>query len=173
MPTRPAQVPLPSGSTAVAATLGVSVLVAAAGASAAGAAVSLSTGAGFSGSVPSVVGSSIHRTIVPSEYVCSALNTTCGTFGSGPSDTSNSWNWPGLMVASALAVQVIFVTASVIGVPCASIGWASFDLTAAMVQPATGLSDTEANGVSAGRLTSTLVVPAVSDSFGTRNVTLA
>jgi len=42
------------------------------------------------------------------------LNTSLSFSGSGPADTSNSWNWPGLMAASAAAVQVILVIASVI-----------------------------------------------------------
>jgi len=42
--------------------------------------------------------------------------------GSGPSETSNSWNWPGLIAAPGCAVQVIFETASVISAPSVSIG---------------------------------------------------
>src|SRR6185312_4141973 len=57
--------------------------------------VRVSTGAGWSGSgCPATVGS-IHRTTDPSEYVWSALNVIVDPFGSGPSDTGNSWNWPG------------------------------------------------------------------------------
>jgi hypothetical protein len=121
--------------------------------------------------VSSVEGSSIHRTTLPSEYVCSALKTNRPAAGSGPSDTSNSWNWPGLTAAPVLAVHVIFETVSVISASCTLIGVASLDRTATASQPGTGLTETEATGASAGRFTSILVVSALSVSFGTRNVT--
>src|SRR5262249_9066379 len=108
-------------------------------------AASFSTGAGCSGSAPPE-GSSIHRTISPSEYVCSALNTSWLTFGSGPSETSNSWNCPGLMAEAASAVQVIFVIASVTSPSSVLSGVASLVFSGLAVHPFRGLTDTDAIG---------------------------
>src|SRR5689334_13500288 len=92
--------------------------------------------------------------------------------GSGPSDTSNSWNCEGLMTAPGSAVHVILVIASVISPSSDLIGVESFVVSVVAVQPATGRSDTDAIGVSGGRFTSTFVVFALSVSFGTRKATL-
>ena len=98
---------------------------------------------------------------------------TWSTSGSGPSETSNSWNWPGLISAPAVAVQVIFVMASVISSPSSVLmGVASLVFSVTPFHPASGLSETDAIGVSVGRLTSSLVVEAVSLSLGTRKATL-
>ena len=93
-------------------------------------------------------------------------------FGSGPSETSNSWNWPGLITEPASAVQVIFVTASVMSPSSDLIGVASLVFSVTAVQPGSGLVETDAIGWSAGRVTSSLVVFALSFSLGTRKVTL-
>jgi hypothetical protein len=50
---------------------------------------------------------------------------------------------------------------------------ASLAFSATAVQPGIGRTDTDANGVSLGRFTSSLVVAAVSLSVGTLNVTVA
>ena len=56
---------------------------------------SVSVGAGCSASVPSVGSASIQRTVSPLEYVCTALNWSESTSGSGPIDTGNRWKLPG------------------------------------------------------------------------------
>jgi hypothetical protein len=79
-----------------------------------------------------------------------------------------------IAVSAALAVHVIFVTASVTVSPSlVLIGVASLLVSVVAVHPGTGMIDTEAIGLSAGRLTSSLVVEAVSLSVGTRNATRA
>src|SRR5262249_24113549 len=109
---------------------------------------SFTVGAGCSGSLPSEAGSSIQRTPSPSEYVCNTLNTILSTSGNGPTDTSNSWNWPTWIAVSGLfAVHTIFVTASVTSPSSLLIGLSSFDLVATAVQPGVGLTATEAIGV--------------------------
>src|SRR5690606_20333444 len=92
--------------------------------------------------------------------------------GRGPSDTSNSWNSPGLISAPALAVQVIFEVTSVTGAPCTSMGVSRVVFSVTAVQPAVGLTETEAMGASGGRKTSSLTVDALARSFGTRKATL-
>ncbi len=54
-----------------------------------------------------------------------------------------------------------------------STGLSSFVVTTFAVQPGTGWYETELKGWSAGRSTTTLVVDAVADSVGTRNVRTA
>ncbi len=129
----------------------------------------MSTGAGFSGSSAPGAGSSIHRETLPSEYVWSTLNTMVSTCGSGPIDTGNSWNSPGLTPPLGAAVKVSFDTASVSWLPCTSIGGSTLRFSTATVQPGTGMVETEPTGALSGRFTSTLTVDAVSLSFGTRN----
>ncbi len=91
--------------------------------------------------------------------------------GSGPIETGNSWNSPGLIPAPAAAVKVSLPTTSVTWLPCTFSGVASLRFSTATVQPGTGMVDTDATGASSGRFTSSLTVDAVSLSFGTRNAT--
>ena len=131
--------------------------------------VRASTGAGCSGSAPPSFASSFQETTSPPEYVWSALNTSVSvSVGSGPSEASNSWNWPGSIFPP---VQVIFVTALLISPSSVFTGVGSFVLSALTVQPGTGLTDTNAIGWSVGSSMTTLVVEASSRSLGTRNVT--
>jgi len=68
----------------------------------------------------------------------------------------------------SVAVQVTFVTASVICLPCMLSGLASLLFVTATAQPSTGCGITDASGWSAGKVTSSLTVEASSRSFGTR-----
>jgi hypothetical protein len=77
-----------------------------------------------------------------------------------------------LIALFALAFHVILTIASVMSPSSLLIGVASFIVSVVAVQPSSGLSDTDAIGVSVGRFTSNAVVLAVSFSFGTRNATL-
>src|SRR5689334_14019561 len=71
--------------------------------------------------------------------------------------TAKSWNWPALMAASGdVAVHVTFV-----GGPSSTL----------IVQPGTGLTLASSTLGAAGKSTSTLVVVALSSSFGTRKLT--
>src|SRR5689334_7597648 len=83
---------------------------------------------------------------------------------------SNSWNWPGLMAASGVAVQTILVTPSVISPSSVLIGVGSVPFVTSAVHPATGFTDTEATGAFVGRFTSSATVLALAFSLGTRNV---
>ena len=56
-----------------------------------------------------------------------------------------------------------------IWLPCTSIGGSTLRFSVATVHPGTGIVDTEPTGAFSGSTTSTLVVDAVSLSFGTRN----
>jgi hypothetical protein len=91
--------------------------------------------------------------------------------GSGPALMEKDWYSPGLMPAPGPAVQVISLTASVIVAPSASTGGFSVLVVVVAVQPGTGLTLTNASGVSVGDCTRRLVVEAVSLSVGTRKVT--
>ncbi len=91
--------------------------------------------------------------------------------GSGPSETRNSWNWPGATFTPASAVQVILATASLTSLPWTLIGLSSLAFSTVEVQPGSGWVRTEASGWSSGRLTSSFTVPAASFSFGTRKST--
>src|ERR687889_1893953 len=91
--------------------------------------------------------------------------------GSGPSDSGNSRNSPGPMRVPGFAVQVTVRTASVIVPSSVVTGGLSGALATFAVQPATGVMRTPVIGWSAGRVTSSLTVPAVSDSLGTRSDT--
>src|SRR6478735_777557 len=73
---------------------------------------------------------------------------------------------------SASAVHVTEVTASLMVVLPSVTGVGSVVLVDVAVQPGTSLTDRKANGCSAGMVTVTAVVPAVSDSVGTRKVSL-
>ncbi len=87
-------------------------------------------------------------------------------------ETANFWKKPGSMPLP-VAVQVILLTASSIFWPCSSIGSSSSALVIFAVQPAMGSGRAEASGWSAGKLTSSFTVLAVSLSFGTRKSTTA
>ncbi len=87
-------------------------------------------------------------------------------------ETGNFWKKPALM-PSPSAVQVTLVTASEIFSPCISSGLSSLDLVTLMSQPGTGSGMTEASGWSVGKLTSSLVVEALSRSLGTLKSTTA
>src|SRR5690606_8862872 len=131
------------------------------------------TGAGWSGSSCPFCGTSIQRTTSLLEYVCRALKTRSSAFsGRVPTDTGNFWKKPGSM-PSPSAVQVTLVTASSIFLPCISRGLSSLDLVTFTSQPATGWGITEASGCSVGKVTSTLVVEALSRSLGTLKLTTA
>src|SRR6478752_9932109 len=92
--------------------------------------------------------------------------------GTGPAEMSNSPNLPGPICVPGSAVHVTEVTASLIVVLPSVTGVGSVVLVATAVQPGTSFTDRKANGCSAGRVTVTAVVPAVSDSVGTRKVSL-
>jgi hypothetical protein len=101
------------------------------------------------------------------EYVCSALKvSSSASSGRVPTETGNFWKKPGLTPPS-FAVHVILETASLIFSPCISIGLASLDLVTLMSQPSIGSGMAEASGWSVGKLTSSLVVEALSRSLGT------
>lgn len=70
-----------------------------------------------------------------------------------------------------MAVQDTDNGASVMVAPFTLTGWGNAPLTTSAVQPGTGFTRTDVNGVSVGRLTSIFVVVAVFDSLGTLNVT--
>jgi hypothetical protein len=55
--------------------------------------------------------------------------------------------------------------------PSPRTGWGNAPLTTSAVQPGTGFTRTDVNGVSVGRSTSIFVVVAVFDSLGTLKVT--
>src|SRR6478735_1994396 len=95
-----------------------------------------------------------------------------GTSGTGPAEMSNSPNSPGPIWVPGSAVQVTEVTASLIVVSPSVTGAGNVVLVGVTVQPGTALTETKANGWSVGMVTVTAVVPAVGDSFGTRNVSL-
>src|SRR6185312_2001063 len=89
--------------------------------------------------------------------------------GSGPIETSNSWNWPGAIVPP---LQVIVETAFVISPSSDLSGVASLASVTLTVQPGVGRTETEVIGWSDGRWTSSFVVSAPCCSLGTRNDTL-
>src|SRR5687767_15221616 len=93
--------------------------------------------------------------------------------GSVPSETKNSWYSLIPIFTPGSAVQVIVLNASVISLPPTVTGLSSLPLTTSDFQPASGLVRTDVSGVSCGSVTSTLVVPALSRSFGTRNANVA
>ena len=80
------------------------------------AATAVKTGAGCSGSAAPGAWRCTHRTVVPSEYVCTAGNTSSPP-GSGPAETAKFWYSPGLMPAPGLAVHVTVRGALVSVVP--------------------------------------------------------
>src|ERR1700754_1603006 len=88
--------------------------------------------------------------------------------GSGPSDSGKSTNSPGAIRTPGSAVHVTVRTASVIDRPWLSTGGFTGALVIVAVQPGRGVVRTEVIGWSAGRVTSSFTVPAVSDSLGTR-----
>ena len=90
--------------------------------------------------------------------------------GSGPTDSGKSTYWPGPIRVPGWAVHVTVVTAWVIWAPSRSIGWGSTPLVTTASQPGWGVVRAEVIGWSTGKVTSTFVVPAVSDSLGTRKV---
>lgn len=141
------------------------------------AAVSLRTGAGLSGSSAPSFCSSIQRTTSLLSYVWMALNTSwSASSGSWPTESGNCWNWPGRMPRSFLlpsADQVTLETASLILLPWTSSGLASLLLVTTIFQPGTGCGITEASGWSVGKLTSSLVVEALSRSLGTLKLIVA
>ena len=129
---------------------------------------SLSTGAGNSGSGPPLGVSSIQRTTVPSEYVCTTLNSIDFVFvGSGPAEIVKSWNSPG---AIAPPDHVSFDTASVIVPSSVLIGFASVVVSADHVHPGIGCTLTNAIGLSVGNVTSSFTVLAVLLSLGTEKL---
>lgn len=131
------------------------------------------TGAGFSGSSAPSFCTSIQRTTSLLEYVWIALKTMSSAFsGRAPKETGNCWMKPGSMPLSS-AVQVTLETASEICRPCTSRGLASLLLVTVIFQPSTFCGITEESGASAGKLTSSWVVEALSRSFGTRKLTRA
>ncbi|CAM5644408.1 hypothetical protein SVIOM342S_06927 [Streptomyces violaceorubidus] len=65
------------------------------------------------------------------------------------------------------------MTTSVICLPCDSSGLAGLALVTSAFQPGTGCGMTDASGWSAGKLTSSLVVEALSRSLGTLKSTTA
>ena len=93
--------------------------------------------------------------------------------GSGPALIANSWYWSGAIAEPGLAVQVTTCGAVVSVVPETSTGLGSLASVTTALHPGTGRVETELSGVSCGRVTTTLVVEAVGDSFGTRNVSWA
>src|SRR5919112_873027 len=93
--------------------------------------------------------------------------------GSGPTETSNSSNWPGAILVLPRAVQVIRDTASVILRSPDSTGLASLLRVTVAAQPGCGLMLTEASGVLVGKETASLMGLAVADSVGTRKVSFA
>src|SRR3712207_1396321 len=88
--------------------------------------------------------------------------------GRGPSESGNSRNSPGRMRTPGSAVQVTVLTASVMVRSPTATGAARAASVIDAVQPGTGEVRTLEIGWSAGSLTSSLTVPAVSDSLGTR-----
>ena len=74
------------------------------------------------------------------------------------------------MRVAGWACQVTVRATSVRVVPLMVTGVVSGALVTVAVQPGTGLVLTSRNGLSCGRVTFTLTVPAVSDSLGTRKV---
>ncbi len=86
---------------------------------------------------------------------------------------SNSWNCPGWIDVPGTAVQVILLTASVTSAPCTFNGVVSARFSISAVQPATGLTDADAIGAFSGTVTSSLTVPAVAFSLGTRKLSFA
>src|ERR1700712_2479897 len=102
-----------------------------------------------------------------------AWKATEGTFGTGPTETSNSANSPRAILPLASAVQVMLLTAWVmVALSSSETGVLSFDVVALAVQPGSFLTETEANGWSVGKFTVTLMVLAFADSLGTRKVSL-
>ncbi len=98
------------------------------------------------------------------EYVWTALNTSwSASSGSWPTESGNCWKRPGSILPP---VQVTFETASLIVLPCISSGLASLLVVTSMFQPGTGCGMTDASGWSVGKLTSSLVVDALSRSLG-------
>ena len=92
--------------------------------------------------------------------------------GNGPSESGKSMYWPGPIRVPGLALNVTEPTVFVIALPSSSLsGGLSVTSLGVAVQPAIGVVRTELNGWSAGRLTVTATVPAVSSSLGTRKVT--
>ena len=114
-------------------------------------------GAGCSGAGAPFTVSSIQLTLVPSLYVWIALNSSEPVFdGSCPAETVNRSNWFG-GIPPAVAVQVIFETASVIVPSSVVTGFGSFAVTTVASQPAFVCASADSNGVLVGKSTSSPV----------------
>ena len=86
--------------------------------------------------------------------------------GSGPSDSSNSWNSSGAITPPS---QVIRATASVICLPSSSVtGVVSARRSMVKRHPGVGRMVTDGTTASSGKATSSLVVLALLSSLGTR-----
>jgi hypothetical protein len=93
-------------------------------------------------------------------------------FGSLPTYTENIWYWSMVnWLAASLAVQETDKGASVMVAPFTVTGWGNAPLTTSAVQPGTGFTRTDVNGVAVGRSTLIFVVVADFDSLGTLKVT--
>src|SRR3954451_1926997 len=92
--------------------------------------------------------------------------------GSGPTESAKSWYWPGPIAAPGSAVQVTVRTASVRVAPSTSTAVGRGAVTRTTRHPGTALACTEANGGSWGSRTLSFVVLALSDSLGTRKVSV-
>src|SRR3954454_4920709 len=82
----------------------------------------------------------------------------------------NSWYSPGAIWTPLTAVQVTVRAALVMVVPSVVMGFGSGASVTVTFQPVTGLTLTNANGVSWGSCTASLTVPALPDSLGTRKL---
>ena len=90
--------------------------------------------------------------------------------GTAPAETVNSWNWPCPISLPGWAVHVMVAGALVIVVPSTTAGDGRVISVMLAVHPGTALTETEIRGVVVGRVIVSLVVVALSDSLGTRNV---
>src|SRR5215468_10766350 len=114
-------------------------------------------GAGCSGAGAPFTVSSIQLTLVPSLYVWIALNSSELVFdGSCPAEIVNRSNWFGGM-PPAVAVQVIFETASEIVPSSVVTGFGSFAVVTVASQPAFVCANADNNGVLVGKSTSSPV----------------